>query len=313
MIYFLTLDKGVGHIDLFINRYDRSYGRRLSEMTYQQLLQRGSIPPGAYILTDRDRMSMPQRRIADAIRRRILDAGPGFKVLGDPLRQLGRFELLDALAKDGINDYRVHPLSDLDPKVIRYPVFVRIEHDHGGPRSDLWSTWEDVVRACAGLVLSGYRKEQVLVIEYVETQGEDGLYRKYGSFRIGSKIVCQHILHSNAWLGKRESTIRTPELIGLSDQFFQDNPHEHILMPLFERANVDYGRIDYSFAGDRIQVWEINDNPMFVGRNPHRVSKINKGAKFMDAFNLLDADLHPAEPVDLALGLADIEAAVAKG
>lgn len=279
-------------------------------MTYSQLLDRGSAPPGVYIFTDRDRMTMPQRRIAGAIRRRLLSAGPAFRVLGDPERQLGRGELLATLTKDGINDYRVHMLANIDPRQIRYPVFVRIEDDHMGPRSELLDSWPEVVKAAAGLVLTGYREDQILVIEYIDTQGEGGFYRKYGSFRIGGKIVCQHILHSTAWLGKRESTVRTPDLIAISDGFYHENPHQELLMPIFERARIDYGRMDYSFAGDRIQVWEINDNPMFVGRNPHRVSKINKGQGFMDAFNLLDADLPGGEPVDVSLDLADIEAAV---
>lgn len=310
MIYFLTLPEGAGHIDLFISRYDRSYGRRLVEMTYQQLLQRGVAPPGAYIFTDRDRMNPYQRRLAGAIRRRILTAGPGFRVLGDPERQLGRLELLQRLSKDGINDYRVHSLENLNPSSIRYPVFVRIEDDHMGPRTDLISTWEDVVKSVATLVLAGFKKEQIIVVEYVDTQGEDGLYRKYGSFRIGSQIVCQHILHSSSWLGKRDSTIRTPELVASSDNFYYENPHSDILIPIFERAGIDYGRVDYSFVMGRIQVWEINDNPMFVGRNSRRVSRINKGEDFMSAFKLLDANLPPSDPIPMALDLADIQQVV---
>ncbi|MBC8066426.1 MAG: hypothetical protein H7Y17_16460 [Chlorobia bacterium] len=310
MIYFLTLPEGAGHIDLFISRYDRSYGRRLVEMTYQQLLQRGVAPPGAYIFTDRDRMNPYQRRLAGAIRRRILNAGPGFRVLGDPERQLGRLELLQRLTKDGINDYRVHSLENLNPGSLRYPVFIRIEDDHMGPRTDLISSWEEVVQSIAGLVLAGFKKEQIIVIEFVETQGEDGLYRKYGSFCVGAQIVCQHILHSSSWLGKRESTIRTPELVIASDNFYHENPHADILMPLFEKAGIDYGRVDYSFAQGMIQVWEINDNPMFVGRNPRRVSKINKGEGFMRAFELLDADLPSADSLPLALDLVDIQQVV---
>jgi hypothetical protein len=309
MIYFLTLPKGVGHIDIFISRYDRSYGRRLVEMTYQQLLQRGSAPPGVYIFTDRDRMTMSQRRIAGAIRRQILSAGPGFRVLGDPERQLGRGELLQALSEDGVNDYRVHGLSGLQESQIRFPVFVRIEDDHMGPRSDLLYSWQEVVQSVAKLILAGFLERQILVVEYVETKGEDGLYRKYGSFRIGSKIVCQHILHSTTWLGKRESTVRTPDLIAISDEFYHQNPHVDLLMPAFERAGIEYGRMDYGFADGRLQVWEINDNPMFVGRNPHRVSKINKGAGFMNAFELLDADLPVAKPISISLSPSDIEEA----
>ena len=33
---------------------------------------------------------------------------------------------------------------------------------------------------------------------------------------------------------------------------------------LFDLARIDYGRIDYSVVDGRIQVWEINTNPMIL-------------------------------------------------
>jgi len=55
-----------------------------------------------------------------------------------------------------------------------------------------------------------------------------------------------------------------PHLLAEESRYLQENPHEELLRGLFDRANVDWGRIDYSFRGDRIQVWEINTNPMIV-------------------------------------------------
>jgi hypothetical protein len=36
---------------------------------------------------------------------------------------------------------------------------------------------------------------------------------------------------------------------------------------IFQLARVQYGRIDYSTIGDRIQVWEINTNPECLSGN----------------------------------------------
>ena len=310
MIHFLTLPEGAGHIDIFIDRFDRSYGRQLVEVTYQKLRQRGVAQPGVYIFTDRDRMNSYQRQVAGAIRRKLLSAGPGFKVLGDPEGQLGRLELLAKLSRENINDYRVHVATKLNPDDLRYPVFVRIEDDHMGPRSELLHTWAEVVQSVAGLVLAGFAKSRILVIEYIDTKGDDGLYRKYGSFRIGPAIVCQHILHATAWLAKRDTTIRTPELVELSDNFYHTNPHHELLMPIFDAAGVDYGRIDYSFAEGRIQVWEINDNPMYFGRRSAGLSKARKDEAFMKAFAKLDTGLAAADPIPLVLDIEDIRGAV---
>jgi len=51
------------------------------------------------------------------------------------------------------------------------------------------------------------------------------------------------------------------------------NPHVELLRPLFDAAAVDYGRIDYSLLGDRVQVWEINTNPTILLPPQAKVSR----------------------------------------
>jgi hypothetical protein len=44
-------------------------------------------------------------------------------------------------------------------------------------------------------------------------------------------------------------------------EYLQAHPHEAELRKIFDLANIEYGRIDYSLLNGKIQVWEINTNP----------------------------------------------------
>lgn len=46
--------------------------------------------------------------------------------------------------------------------------------------------------------------------------------------------------------------------------YFHCNPHQAALLEIFELAHVDYGRCDYALVNGRIQVWEINTNPIIL-------------------------------------------------
>src|SRR5581483_1050447 len=47
--------------------------------------------------------------------------------------------------------------------------------------------------------------------------------------------------------------------------FLLDNPHEQWARAVFEKANIDYGRLDYGLRDGRPQVWEINVTPTLAG------------------------------------------------
>ena len=44
----------------------------------------------------------------------------------------------------------------------------------------------------------------------------------------------------------------------------ESNPHEAEVRRIFDLARIEYGRIDYAFRDGRMQVWEINTNPMLA-------------------------------------------------
>ncbi|MFI5426708.1 hypothetical protein [Aeromicrobium sp. UC242_57] len=53
-------------------------------------------------------------------------------------------------------------------------------------------------------------------------------------------------------------------------EFIENFPHHDDVAEAFELAGLDYGRIDYGIVDGRMQVWEINTNPIVLHR-PHMI------------------------------------------
>lgn len=290
MIVFLTLAQGTGHIDKFINRYGRQHGRVLLEMTYQAFLERGSGPTGAYVFCDVDRMNPTQKRVVGSLWDRLSQL-ENVRLFNNPHKELCRFDLLRAYFEAGVNRFNVHRV--IDAGTMKLPVFLRIERDHMGPRTGLLHDAGEIERETKRLILQNHRPKEILAVEYQPTDLTDGRVYKYGAFRIGPTIVCQHILMSTEWSCKRENMISTPEAKRISEEFFLAAPHREILLPLFEMANIEYGRMDYALADGKVQVWEINDNPMYTMNSGQRFTTIKKDHIFMAAFEKLHEGIAP--------------------
>jgi hypothetical protein len=139
----------------------------------------------------------------------------------------------------------------------------------------------------------------LLVEEYLDTSDERGLFRTYAAYRIGDSVFGHSVLQGVEWSVKNSNRLATPEAYEEDSAYYYGNPHRDLVAPLFELAGVDFGRVDYSLAGDRIQVWEINDNPQFVGPNPRRFSKEPKELVYIEALDALSEGLSPGLPIAL--------------
>jgi hypothetical protein len=103
----------------------------------------------------------------------------------------------------------------------------------------------------------------MMLEEYHHTADAMGIFRKYSVFSIADQIVPRHVLFSTNWITKHpdlsdEATARE------ESQFIAAFPHREVVANAFHLAGVQYGRIDYGMCDGRIQVWEINTNPIIV-------------------------------------------------
>jgi hypothetical protein len=175
---------------------------------------------------------------------------------------LHRFELLQLLHQSGSNDFRAHR-ADGPMDTVCFPVFVRVADEHDGSLTPLLHDRASLRRALAYLRMRGLARHQLLVVEFCETAGADGLYRKYSVLRIGKSYVPRHLLIAREWMTKDEYRDTEERLIREETNFLRENPQLDWARTVFEMAHIEYGRLDYGVREGRPQAWEINFTPVF--------------------------------------------------
>jgi hypothetical protein len=233
---------------------------RLRLVFYDELFQASSLPVGPYVFTDLDRLTPSERRLAASAWQQIASTAPRMRLLNNPATVLCRYELMRELTKSGDNQYQSRRVTEgLDG--LRYPVFVRCEREHEGSITPLLRNPMALRRALGWARLKGYRARDLLVVEFCDTSDATGLFRKYSAFLVDGEVLPRHLLFSRSWHLKKPD-IADAETTSEVNAYLEGNPHEEAIRRIFRRANIDYGRIDYSMLGDQLQVWEINTNPL---------------------------------------------------
>jgi hypothetical protein len=205
---------------------------------------------------------------ADEVRTQLLAAHSGAPVLNSATGSLRRYALLRRLYEIGWNRFNVVRGTD-DPGALRYPVFIRYEHRHNGNLTPLLHDRRALDRALGQLVVRGASVAELLIVEFCETAGTDGLYRKYSAMRIGERILPRHLHASASWMAKSQTSDGDERLVREELDYLNDHPHAKWLSDVFELAQIEYGRIDYGLFRGQPQVWEINTNPT-LGRGEGR-------------------------------------------
>jgi hypothetical protein len=227
---------------------------------YERLASILTVESGVYIFSDIDRLQPAALRNVERLCDLIADELDAALVLNHPRGVLLRTQMLRTLWEDGVNQFRAFEYESA-AKDFRFPIFIRMANDHKGPLGDLIHD-DDAYRDALKRVLSArVDTRQLMITEFCDTRGADELYRKYSAFRIGDRIVPGHIIFSTNWITKNSG----PEPLREEERaYLADNPHREALLRIFDRAGITYGRIDYGLLSERIQVWEINTNPMVI-------------------------------------------------
>jgi len=245
-----------------------AFKRLVRTIPYETLRHRPGLPGGAYLFTNLE--MLPQRkfecvaRVAAAIR----ETSPDTPLYNDPRFVKRRYELGRSLHREGINSFNMYRADEgCTPQ--RWPVFVRGEKDHYGGDPELLAGPAELDVALDAARARGRDLTRRLVVEFCETRGADGIYRKYGAFRVGSELVYRHLLFRDSWVVKLPSHDPTQQQFDEEMRFLRDKPHRDALMRAFDIAGLEYGRIDFGIDDGRIAVWEINSNPTITsGRVP---------------------------------------------
>ena len=260
MISFWVTDAAKFGIEIYRQNRGQAIGDRFRTELYDDVARGIQLRHGPQIFAALDQLTDTQRQVVAAIWDAHAQVAPAATRLNDPRRVLRRFDLLHKLHQLEMNRFRVWRATDVGD-VDRFPVFVRLESDHGGPATGLLMTQRDVASALRALRLRGHRLQDLIIVEFLDTMGPDRWFRKYSAFRVGGSIIPCHAMVSRQWSVKSDHN--RPDEVAIREEvaFIESNPHEAWLRRVFDVASIGYGRADYGIVDGLPQVWEINMNP----------------------------------------------------
>ena len=247
-----------------VQHYLETWGRDLrgtvATTCYEDLAFGCRLKPGTYVFSDLERLDDAQLEFAKQIWRTLAARPESFRLMNDPSKVLRRYELLKALHADGTNAFEAHRLNNGAPPPRKFPLFLRRESDHDGAISPLIHSAAEFERAVADCTAAGVPRGDLLAVEYCDTSDANGVFRKYSAFRVGERLIARHALFSRKWMVKLADETDA-QWVEEERQYLESHPHAAELRRVYDVAQIDYGRIDYSLLDGRIQVWEINTNP----------------------------------------------------
>lgn len=283
MIYFLTKDSNRHPIYTYLAYWGWESFSFIQPLSYEKILGQPHFGSGVYIFSDIEVLSDPERLSATALWEQLQLVGSEIVTVNHPTRSLRRYALLTSLYAAGSNHFTVHRLSD-DCSSIRLPAFLRRENDHKGSQTDILEKESELSSAVLELERAGMDLSQWIATEFCDTRDEHGVYRKYSCFLVNDVVIPRHVFFSKDWMQKF-SELTEDCFIEEELKFFNENPHQQQVRKIFRDAQIEYGRIDYGFLDGKIQVWEINTNPMIISfQNTVDLKRLSAHHAFHSAF-----------------------------
>lgn len=228
-------------------------------MHYENLFRARSVVRGTYLFTDLDRLEPWELRAAADFHGQL--TAYGLRCLNNPARVKSRVELLHALFDQGYSSVEVLR-ADTHTTPSRFPVFLRFEFGHSGPLSGLLHTQSQLTDALTGLLEQGVALRGVIIVGFVGEPIAEGLWAKWGTFRVGDAYSLDHLSVDSTWQVTRgERSRMTDETIAIERRAVENNVLPPEMKEFFETCQVEYGRADHTRVAGREVLYEINTNP----------------------------------------------------
>lgn len=266
--------------------------------TYNWLFRTTKLPSATYIFTMVDRLDANERRLAGKIYRHINEAGIGFKALNDPASALGRYRLLRRLHENNINKFNAYLAIDR-PKPKSFPVFIRQLSVSLPPLTGLLKNQDELDQQIIELAKRGEPLEDLVVIEYCSEPYMGEHFVKMSAYRINDQYFTDLFIYSKGWYVKWNGPDVAPaNAAAIEWDLLHRNAYVEEAKKVFELANVEYGRVDFSLVGGQTQFYEVNFNPQFTTdeyqtSDPQRLKNaIFAADRRMDAMNTLVQPSH---------------------
>jgi hypothetical protein len=292
MIYYLVTEQHAYTMTSFFSSWGKGLEKRITVVPYTHLLRGRRNEPGTYIFSDIERLGPLETWVLGRMHTVISRVFGEERLLNHPTRSMRRYELLRSLYEKDMNSFNIYRLKERK-RPERYPVFIRRENDHLGAISPLLYSETHLSIAVGRLLATKERIDDKVIVEFCNTADEDGVYRKYSAFMVGGVVVPRHLFFAKEWVLKG-AKITSPSLLSEELLYLEQNPHEEQIKQVFEMAAINYGRIDYSLLGGKMQVWEINTNPLIASEVSSEISERSVvHALFLDNFTSALQNIDP--------------------
>jgi hypothetical protein len=250
------------HADTFACFGNGKYGfpaPDLRAMAYEDLVRTRRVPRATYVFADLERLSSWELQLAATLYRRLKKRG--LRCLNDPARVMSRFELLRGLHRAGINPFNVYR-ADEQPRPARFPVFLRDEDHHASPPPGLIADQPALEAALEARRAQGMPLRGALVVEHCPAPYRDGLWQKWGTFRVAEHMSVDHICVDDTWyvkVGKWD--LLNERVVAEEHGAVASNRFAAALAEIFTFAGIEFGRADHATVDGRLVLYEINTNP----------------------------------------------------
>lgn len=262
MVFFLVTRAGRHVLDKYLASWGGDFLDDVCVVPYPTISDPDRLIPGTYIFADLERLSARERNAAARVWESLHARGDGFRLLNHPTRSLSRFDLLEVLHAEGLNRFAAYRADGWDGTA-QFPVFLRCESDHTGPRTELLWDADEVELSLRRQVPNRSDRADWLIVEFEDSADDAGYFRKYSSFMLDGELMPRHVFFSRHWVQKH-ADLRGGSWAQEEQVYLEADPDAVAIRRVFERAGIQYGRIDYSVGKDGIQVWEINTNPIIL-------------------------------------------------
>lgn len=305
MIHYLTSAARFAPMQLYLKDWGARLRRRVRLIAYEDRPAAADLPDATFVFADVDRLGETETAAAAALWEALAARGRRVRLLNRPGVSMRRAQLLAELHRRGWNDFAVRPAAGpLDG--LRFPVFLRDSHEHEGAATPLLPDAAALAAALARLVAEGRDPRRLLAVEFLDTVGPDGLYRKYAATVVDGRVIAHHVMFARDWEVKGPS-LAEPEMLAEERAYQLANPHATRLRELFRLAHIDYGRVDYGVLGSALQIWAIDTNPTLLD-SPRRYTAAQLPARRwfvdqLDAALLAIDDRSPPQRSWFGLGL----------
>ncbi|MGH6923352.1 MAG: hypothetical protein ACRED5_06400 [Propylenella sp.] len=244
---------------------EKQLGAELPEIVvcnYDALFAAREVPRATVIFADIERLYPWEARLAGAMYRALAKAG--VRCLNDPARVLTRYALLRALHRHAVNPFDVYRADDA-PRPQRFPVLVRTEQDHGRLMGELLYSQAELDRCLERYVADGFPLAGLLVVEFCGEPVAPGIWRKFGTFRIGARYQVERHVTQNNWRVKYGTPGVCPdEFYAFENEVVVQNRVPEAVRRAFEIGCIEYGRADHATVNGVDVVYEINTNPAVI-------------------------------------------------